>query len=61
MALAVSCGSVAFSHVNNPGFWLYKEYFGLSVMDAIKTRTSYTTVLSVLGLLCVLAVNAVAV
>ncbi|MFD5459151.1 gluconate:H+ symporter [Streptomyces olivaceus] len=50
MVLAVSCGSIAFSHVNDPGFWLFKEYFNLSVTQAIKVRTSYTTVLSVLGL-----------
>ncbi|MFJ2554118.1 MULTISPECIES: gluconate:H+ symporter [unclassified Streptomyces] len=50
MVLAVSCGSVAFSHVNDPGFWMFKEYFNLSVVEAIKTRTTYTTVLSVLGL-----------
>lgn len=55
MVLAVSCGSIAFSHVNDPGFWLFKEYFNLSVVDAIKVRTTYTTVLAVLGLGGVLA------
>ncbi|WP_299541211.1 gluconate:H+ symporter [uncultured Streptomyces sp.] len=57
MVLAVSCGSIAFSHVNDPGFWLFKEYFNLSVTDAIKVRTSYTTVVAVLGLGGVLAVE----
>ncbi|MEV0781042.1 gluconate:H+ symporter [Streptomyces sp. NPDC050433] len=55
MVLAVACGSIAFSHVNDPGFWLFKEYFNLSVIEAIKVRTSYTTVLAVLGLGGVLA------
>lgn len=50
MVLAVSCGSIAFSHVNDPGFWMFKEYFNLSVVDAIKARTTYTTVLAILGL-----------
>ncbi len=50
MVLATACGSIAFSHVNDPGFWMFKEYFNLSVMDAIKSRTSYTTTLAVLGL-----------
>lgn len=59
MVLATSCGSIAFSHVNDPGFWMFKEYFGLSVTQALKTRTSYTTVLSVLGLGSVLLLNAV--
>ena len=50
MVLATSCGSIAFSHVNDPGFWMFKEYFGLSVTDALKTRTTYTTTLAILGL-----------
>lgn len=58
MVLAVSCGSIAFSHVNDPGFWMFKEYFNLSVLDAIKARTTYTTALAVLGLGGVLAVEA---
>lgn len=57
LVLAVSCGSIAFSHVNDPGFWLFKEYFNLSVIEAIKVRTSYTTVLALLGLGGVLAVE----
>ncbi|MDT7847405.1 gluconate:H+ symporter [Streptomyces justiciae] len=59
MVLAVSCGSIAFSHVNDPGFWMFKEYFNLSVLDAIKARTTYTTVLAILGLGGVLAVEQV--
>ncbi|MFG2503803.1 gluconate:H+ symporter [Streptomyces sp. NPDC048441] len=57
LVLAVSCGSIAFSHVNDPGFWLFKEYFNLSVIEAIKVRTTYTTVLALLGLGGVLAVE----
>ncbi|WP_367047910.1 gluconate:H+ symporter [Streptomyces sp. Je 1-332] len=57
LVLAVSCGSIAFSHVNDPGFWLFKEYFNLSVIEAIKVRTTYTTVLAILGLGGVLAVE----
>ncbi|MDR2896384.1 MAG: gluconate:H+ symporter [Propionibacteriaceae bacterium] len=50
MVLAVTCGSIAASHVNDPGFWMFKEYFGLSVGETLKARTSYTTVLSIIGL-----------
>lgn len=57
MVLATSCGSIAFSHVNDPGFWLYKEYFGLTVPQALATRTTYTTALSILGLGGVLILN----
>ncbi|MGI5380005.1 gluconate:H+ symporter [Streptomyces sp. CA-251387] len=59
MVLAVSCGSIAFSHVNDPGFWMFKEYFNLSVLDAIKARTTYTTVLAILGLSGVLVLEQV--
>lgn len=58
MVLAVTCGSIFASHVNDPGFWLFKEFFNLSVIDAIKSRTSYSTVLSILGLGGVLALSA---
>lgn len=59
MVLATSCGSVFASHVNDPGFWMFKEYFNLSVAQAIKVRTTYTCILSVLGLIGVLILNAV--
>ena len=57
MVLAVSCGSVAFSHVTDPGFWMFKEFLNLSVADAIKVRTTYTTALGILGLGGVLLLN----
>lgn len=59
MVLATTTGSIAFSHMNDPGFWMFKEYFNLSVTDAIKSRTTYTTALSVLGLGAVLLMNLV--
>lgn len=59
MVLATSCGSVFASHVNDPGFWMFKEYFGISVGHAIKVRTMYTCILAVLGLIGVLALNAI--
>lgn len=57
MVLATTCGSIAVSHVNDPGFWMFKEYFNLSVVQTLKARTTYTTVLSVLGLGGVLVMN----
>ncbi len=59
MVLATACGSIAASHVNDPGFWMFKEYFGLTVPQALKARTTYTTVLAVLGLGGVLLLNLV--
>lgn len=57
MVLATTSGSIAFSHVNDPGFWMFKEYFGLNVGQAIAVRTTYTTTLAVLGLLGVLLLS----
>ncbi|WP_282825139.1 hypothetical protein [Gulosibacter sediminis] len=42
---------------NAPGFWMFKEYFNLSVSDAIKVRTTYTTTLAVLGIIGVLILS----
>jgi Gnt-I system high-affinity gluconate transporter len=57
MTLAVTCGSLAFSHVTDPGFWMFKEYLNLSVAETIKIRTTYTTALSLIGLGGVLLLN----
>ena len=50
VVLAVGAGSLFFSHVNDAGFWLVKEYFGLSVGQTIKTWSVMETLISVMGL-----------
>jgi GntP family gluconate:H+ symporter len=50
VVLAVGAGSLFFSHVNDAGFWLVKEYFGLTVGETIKTWSAMETVISVMGL-----------
>ena len=57
LVLAIGCGSVFFSHVNDAGFWLIKEYFGISVGENIKTWSLMESVLSVCGLILVLSVS----
>jgi len=59
MVLAIGAGSVFFSHVNDAGFWLVKEYFGMKVGQTIKTWSLMETVLSVTGLVLVLLLNLV--
>jgi GntP family gluconate:H+ symporter len=59
VVLAVGAGSVFFSHVNDAGFWLVKEYFGLTVGQTIKSWSIMETVLSVSGLVFVLLLNLV--
>ncbi|OLR90174.1 GntT/GntP/DsdX family permease [Actinokineospora bangkokensis] len=50
VALAVGAGSLFFSHVNDAGFWLVKEYFGLTVGQTVKTWSLMETVISVFAL-----------
>jgi GntP family gluconate:H+ symporter len=59
VALAIGCGSLFFSHVNDAGFWLINQYFGMSVPDTIKTWSAMETLISVFGMGCVLALSAV--
>ncbi len=57
MVLATGAGSLMFSHVNDPGFWMFKEYFNLSIKDTIKTWSVMETIVSVVGLIGVLLIN----
>ncbi|SEO60061.1 GntP family permease [Trujillonella endophytica] len=59
LCLAIGAGSLFFSHVNDAGFWLVKEYFGMTVGQTIKSWSVMETVISVVGLLCVLALSVV--
>ena len=59
VVLAVGAGSLFFSHVNDAGFWLVKEYFGLTVGQTIKSWSMMETVLSVSGLGVVLLLDLV--
>ena len=59
VVLAVGAGSLFFSHVNDAGFWLVKEYFGMSVGQTIKSWSIMETVLSVTGLILVLLLGLV--
>lgn len=57
MVLAIGSGSLMLSHVNDGGFWLYKEYFNLSIKDTLKTWTVMETTVGVMGLIGVLVLN----
>ncbi|MEU5988035.1 gluconate:H+ symporter [Spirillospora sp. NPDC047418] len=59
LVLAIGAGSLFFSHVNDAGFWLVKEYFGLGVGQTVKTWSLMETVVSVCGLVFVLLLSLV--
>jgi GntP family gluconate:H+ symporter len=59
LVLAIGAGSLFFSHVNDAGFWLVKEYFGMTVGETIKSWSLMETVISVVGLVLVLLLGIV--
>jgi len=57
MVLSVGAGSLMFSHVNDGGFWLFKEYFNLSIKDTIRSWSLMETIVALVGLGGVLVLN----
>lgn len=54
VVLAIGAGSLACSHVNDGAFWLFKEYFNVSLADTLRSWTVMETIVSVVGLAGVL-------
>ena len=59
MVLSIGAGSLFFSHVNDSGFWLFKEYFNLSIKDTIRSWSAMETIIAIVGLVGVLLLNLV--
>ena len=59
MVLAIGSGSLFLSHVNDAGFWLVKEFMGMSVVQTLKSWTVMESLISVVGLVGVLLLNLV--
>jgi Gnt-I system high-affinity gluconate transporter len=57
MVLSIGAGSLFFSHVNDTAFWMFKEYFGLSMKDTFRSWTVMETLVSVVGLIGVLLLD----
>lgn len=57
LVLSVGAGSLFCSHVNDSGFWIFKEYFGLSVKDTFRSWSIMETIVSIMGLIGVLVIN----
>ena len=53
LVLAIGAGSVFLSHVNDAGFWLVKEYFGMTVGQTFKTWSLMETILSVVAMVVI--------
>jgi gluconate transporter len=59
MVLAIGAGSLMFSHVNDSGFWMAKEYFNLSLKDTLKSWTLMEGIVGVVGIIGVLILESI--
>jgi H+/gluconate symporter-like permease len=57
MVLSIGAGSLMCSHVNDAGFWLFKEYFNLDLQNTFRSWTLMESLAGSVGLLCVLGLN----
>lgn len=58
MTLAIGAGSLMCSHLNDTGFWMFKEWFGLSLKDTFRSWTMMETLVGTLGIIAVLTLDA---
>lgn len=58
MVLALGAGSLMFSHVNDSGFWLFKEYFNISIKDTIRSWSLMETIVAICGIIGVMILDA---
>ena len=57
MVLAIGSGSLMLSHVNDTGFWMFKEYFNLTINETLRTWTVMETLVGIMGLLGTLVLS----
>lgn len=57
LVLSIGAGSLMFSHFNDGGFWMYKEFFNVSIKDTIKSWSLMETIVAVAGLVGVLLLD----
>jgi Gnt-I system high-affinity gluconate transporter len=57
MVLSIGAGSLMFSHVNDSGFWMFKEYFNVSIKDTFRSWSVMESIVSVIGLIGVLILD----
>jgi gluconate transporter len=59
LVLSVGAGSLMCSHVNDPGFWMFKEYFNISMKDTFKSWTVMESLVSIIGIVFVFILNSI--
>lgn len=58
IVLALCCGGMAFSHVNDSGFWVVNQYFGMTVPQTLRSWTAMKIVASIVGIVIVMTAQA---
>jgi len=59
MVISIGAGSLIFSHFNDGGFWLVKEYFNLSIKETFRSWSLMETIVAIVGLIGVLALDTI--
>jgi len=59
LVLAICCGGTTISHVNDAGFWIVKEYLGMTVAETFRSWTAMKIIMGVLGIVIVLLSQAI--
>jgi len=57
ICVAIGAGGIGLSHVNDSGFWIVKEYFGMTITDTLKSWSASTTIISIVGLILSLIIG----
>ena len=57
LVLATGAGSITFSHINDGGFWLFKEYFNVSIKETLLSWSVMETTVSIVGLIVIMILN----
>jgi Gnt-I system high-affinity gluconate transporter len=57
MVLAIGAGSLMFSHVNDSGFWMFKEYFNVSIKQTLASWSLMEGIVGVVGIIGVLVLD----
>lgn len=59
MVLSIGAGSLMLSHVNDSGFWMFKEYFNLSLKDTLRSWTVMESIVGSVGIIIILLLDKV--
>jgi Gnt-I system high-affinity gluconate transporter len=57
LVISIGSGSLIFSHFNDGGFWMFKEFFNVSIKDTLRSWSLMETIVAIMGLIGVLVLD----